>query len=161
MSTSGALGIAITDVSTTAQAPLGSLAYEPATSVGTKGDMGEQVWIYVFNDSAANLVAGSVCSRKAATSTYNVQKVPVNTNAWTICGVAQHAILIGSYGYILRKGLGEVLADGGGVTANEGLIAGDVIGTADVAAAATSAVFGWSTETIASALATCYVNCQG
>tara|TARA_R110000824_G_scaffold10774_2_gene47203 strand:- start:541 stop:990 length:450 start_codon:yes stop_codon:yes gene_type:complete len=149
------MGIAITDTGTTQVMPLGFEFHEPASG----DDQGEKVWIYV--EASEALVIGSVCSYAAAATTVKVRKVPANTHAGTILGVAQHVIAINAFGFILRRGVGEVLADSGGTTANLGLIAGDAVGTADAAAAVTDASFGVAQEAVASGLATCWINCQG
>jgi len=129
---------------------------------GANANEGEREWIYVFNDEAAtNFAEGHVVSRDAATIAVDGILAPANTHACRVVGVVQHAIAFGSFGFILRKGIGEVLADAGGVTADLGLIVGDAAGTADAAAAVTDASFGVAIDTAASALATCWVNCQG
>ncbi len=156
MSSTRTMGIAVTDVSTEQQLPLGFEYHEPAGP----DDTGPKVWIYV-QMKADPTVVGSVCSFNAAATTYTVRKVPANTHACTVVGVAQHVIAADSFGFILRRGVGEVLADGGGVTANEGLMVGDAAGTADVAGAVTTESFGTAQETVASALATCWINCRG
>jgi hypothetical protein len=168
MSTSGALGIAITDVSTTAQAPLGSLAYEPATSAGTKANMGEQVWIYVFNDTTTTTqawVAGDVILRDTAvanviTSTYDgTRSETAGAPAYLVLGVAQHAIAAGSYGYILRKGIASMTGDGS-VADGDPIVshAGGLVDT--MAAGEEHCVFGVALTDDAPAV-TCFISCQG
>jgi hypothetical protein len=168
MSTSGASGIAITDVSTTAQAPLGSLAYEPATSVGSNADMGEQVWIYVYNDpttTAQAWVAGDVILRDTAvanviTSTYDgTRSETQGAPAHLVLGVAQHAIASGSYGYILRKGIAAMTGDGS--VADGDPIVSHTGGLVDTMAAGEEhCVFGVALADDAPAV-TCLVNCIG
>ena len=168
MSTSGALGIAITDVSTTAQAPLGSLAYEPATSVGTYANMGERIWVYVYNDDSTGFAVGNVIARDAGTTTYDGILTPVDQNPLRILGVAHHAIAAGSYGYILRKGIGEILAGTETIDVNEAVAvsaatAGAGMEQGAIAAAGWEAsVIGFATEdAAAAATATCFINCPG
>ena len=157
MSSTRTMGVAITDVSTTQQMPLGFEHHEPASG----DDQGEKVWIYVQMTGAAAVV-GSVLSFGDGATTYVVQKSPANTHASRVVGAAQHAIAENSYGFILRRGLGSVLADSGDIIANLGIIVGDAAGTADDAAAAvTDASFGVAQESQASALAPCWLNCQG
>jgi hypothetical protein len=151
-------GIATDTVSTTQLAPLGFELTVP------DGDNGFQVWIYVFNDDAASLVEGTICARDAATTTYDAIIAPVDAPTIRVMGVAQHTIVAGSYGFILRKGLGEVLADTGGIAANLPMVVGGaVVGRADTTGvAATTYAFGFATETVAAtALATCFINCPG
>ena len=152
------MGVGVTDVRTSsekANLPLGFEYHEPASA----DNKGEKVWIYV--EASEALVVGSVCSYAAAATTVKVRKVPANSHACTVVGVAQHVIASGSFGFILRRGSGSVLGDSGGTTEDLGLIAGDAVGTADAAAAVTDASFGVAQESQASALAPCWLNCQG
>ncbi len=151
------MGISVTDVDTSAKLPLGFCYHQPADD----GNAGEKVWIYVQMTGAAAVV-GSVLSFGDGATTYVVQKSPANTHASRVVGVAQHAIAQNSYGFILRRGLGSVLADTGDLSADTGLIVGDAVGTADDAAAVTSAVFGIATAGIsAGATGNCFINCMG
>ena len=153
------------DPGTTASPQRFPLGYEvtlPATKSGANSvdnNAGMQTWIYVHASEA--LAAGEVCSFAAGATTYSVRLIPANTHACTAVGVAQHTIASGSYGFIQKRGKGAVKADGGGVTANLGLIAGDVAGTADAAGAVTDASFGVATATGASANVECWINCVG
>lgn len=164
---------AITTVDTSPMYPLGMrFTYgadegpnrDPAVS-GSKRNRGEQEWIYVYNDSGVSIVQGSVVVKKAGTTTYNVrlstQAAPQNPSQ--VVGIGAHTIVTGSYGWIIRKGYCEVLADTGGITADTAIVVGNAVdGRADDAAAATGNSFGYSTETVlATALATCWVNCTG
>ena len=149
----------VSQVDTAARFPLGYEVTVPAKASGTEADRGEEVWIYVQASEA--LVVGSVCSLTAAATTYIIRKVPINTHACTVVGVAQHVIGLNAYGFIQKKGFASVLADAGGVTANLGLIVGDAVGTADAAAAATDASFGVAQATAAEATANCWINCAG
>lgn len=113
MAIGSASGVSVTDVQTSAQAPLG---FEVTKS---NGDNGEQTWVYVFNDEASEAWAqGHVITmdRSEVSGAHNrfhgVLALPVEegTPSILVLGVAQHAIAAGSYGFILKKGLGEVLA---------------------------------------------------
>jgi len=121
MSQSGA-GISVTLVSTDQQCPLGFVLKLPATSGGhDRADRGEQEWVYVFNDDPANAFAlGTAVYRdpSAATEDYfgaTITPVTVHQPKISVIGVAQHAIAVGSYGFVLRKGVGSVLAGSGAV----------------------------------------------
>lgn len=164
----------LTQVDTVAAYPLGAMFTEPngfgsdrdpATS-GSKRDRGDRTWIYVFNDSGVALARGHVVVRKAATQTYAVRKstqaTPQNVNM--VVGVVDHAIANNSYGWIIRTGVAEVLADTGGLTVDQAIVVGNAVdGAADtIALAGTTVGFGYAFETVAAAaLATCWVNCQG
>ena len=143
-----------------ARFPLGYEVTLPATKSGAgsvDNNAGMQTWIYVHASEA--LAAGEVCSFAAGATTYSVRLIPANSNGATAVGVAQHTIASGSYGFIQKRGKGAVKADGGGVTANEGLIAGDVAGTADAQTSINDNCFGIATATGASANIECWINC--
>tara|TARA_R110000787_G_scaffold50000_3_gene119517 strand:+ start:1887 stop:2357 length:471 start_codon:yes stop_codon:yes gene_type:complete len=152
-----ATGISTTTVTTTQQAPLGFILTVP------DGDNGAQEWVYIYNDDAASLVEGTICTRDVLTATYDAIVAPVNAPTIGVMGVAQQTIAAGSYGFILRKGIGEVLADTGGVTAENALVVGNAVpGRADNVGAVTTHAFGYATETkAATLLATCFINCPG
>tara|TARA_R100001510_G_C7544492_1_gene130698 strand:+ start:175 stop:645 length:471 start_codon:yes stop_codon:yes gene_type:complete len=151
-----AAGISKTLVTTTQQAPLGFILTVP------DGDKGAQEWIYVKAEDAFSI--GEIAARKAATLTYeNVKSAPTDCPSANVVGVAQHAIAAGSYGFILRKGIGKVIADTGGLTANSAMVVGNAVaGTADNVGAVTTHAFGVCLETkTATNAADCHVNCMG
>jgi hypothetical protein len=97
------------------------------------------------------------------------------TPAILVLGVAQHAIAAGSYGFILKRGIGEVLAGAGTIqeqtAAGVGSIcvddasdaAGEAMGSAGLAASGEkyNCTIGFSLENAAVAdgsLATCYID---
>ncbi len=114
-----AAGISKDTVTTTQQAPLGFELTVP------DGDKGAQVWVYVFNDDASGFVAGDVVVRDASTQTYDGILNTDTTAAVRVLGIAQHAIAAGSYGFILRKGIGVArAADNGNDQDDDPLVAG-------------------------------------
>ena len=126
-----AAGILPTTVTTTKQAPLGFILTVP------DGDNGIQEWIYVYNDSGAGLTAAKIQTRKAGTANYHVAEAGA-INPCQAVGLCVTAIPNGSYGFLLRKGIGTVDA-AGTVTANKGLIlvaAGEVTHEAAVTGSA-------------------------
>lgn len=156
------MGIITTDVALLANAelPLGFEYVEPADFNG----YGDKVWIYVYNDEAANsFVQGTIVARDLATVEYHCIISPVSQPAMRVVGVAQHTIAAGYCGFVLKRGIGEVLADTGGITQDTAIVVGNAVaGRADNVAAVTDHAIGFSTETVlATALATCYVNCPG
>lgn len=167
------IGGAITDVDTEAKYYLG-LEYECQNR--TDPTYGMQVWIYVYNDEASTaFAAGNVIARDASTATADGVLAAASTPSSAVLGVAQHAIAAGSYGWILRKGVGEVLAGTGTIDANEPIFvdttdAGTAMEATTVSEAqdTTSTVhgiagpFGYATEdAAATALATCRIDCRG
>ena len=147
--------------------PLGHEVVLPADSTGTRTDMGEQVWVYVYNDEAATPFAqGHVIARDSATAEYHGVLALGGGVCATgqVIGVAQHAIPFGGAGFILKRGVGEVMAGAAGITQDNAIIpsAAAEVGRAVNAVAVTNFSIGFSTETVGgAALATCYINCPG
>ena len=165
MSATRTMGISVTDVDTSAKLPLGFVYREPASG----DNEGEKHWIYVFNDEASTAWAqGNVIARDGGTTTYDGILAAASTPSSRVLGVAQHAIAAGSYGFIQRRGIAEVLAGTGTIDVNESICCdGSVAGTAMESSALSAAQefscdFGWATENAAAAaLATCMINCLG
>lgn len=166
-----ALTIALTDVDTEAKLPLG---FEVTQEFGP--DKGLRTWVYVFNDETSTAFAqGTVVIRDGATETSDGIVATTSAPANRVLGVAQHAIPAGSYGFILRRGIGEVLAGTGTLAVNEGLYvdatdAGTAMKASTAVLAAASAIteahlagpFGTALEAAAKdALATCVIDCRG
>ena len=156
-------GDSLTTVGTTQLHPLGTIVVEPATQSGPRANQGEKHWIYVYNDDAVNAFAvGTLIQRDDATSTYDGIVSTGAVSCQRIIGVSQHAIAVGSYGFILRKGIGTILCDAN-VTANSAVCpdanagqATDVGGVTDAAiAVALAAGSGAGTTT------TAYIDCKG
>ena len=102
-----AAGIDFNTVTTTQQCPLGFTLVVPSANNGN------QTWIYVYNDEAANpFLQGMLIQRDAATSTYDGIISTGAVSPQRIMGVAQHTIAAESYGFILRDGIGQILCDG-------------------------------------------------
>lgn len=157
------IGVALDLVTTTAQVPLGQTVLQPAGTDGT----GEKVWIYIKALDAlaeGNVVTRDLSAPPAVGLDYDAKLSPAGVTSEFVVGVAQHAIAANSYGWVLRKGQGEVKADSAtGITGAIGLIAGAAAaGTAQVAGAPADNVFGYALETVAvNLLATCVLNCNG
>ena len=166
-----ALTIALTDVDTEAKLPLG---FEVTQEFGP--DKGLRTWVYVFNDEASTAFAqGTVVIRDAATETSDGIVATTSAPANRVLGVAQHAIPAGSYGFILRRGVGEVLAGTETIDANEGVyVSATDAGTGMEAGAAVTAAASAITEAhlagpfataldnaAKDALATCVIDCRG
>lgn len=163
---------------TSAGVVAGGPSYDPASTdvaVTLPANTGDQVWIYVYNDSGATLERGNVCAAKSATIEKRVRKAPAGTPSSMVVGVAQHDIATGKYGFILREGVGEVLAGTETIDVDEGLVVSDTdagtAGNEDItytdSGAATVVInrletFGWAIENAAAAaLATCVLKCKG
>lgn len=164
MSGTSAGAVDLDKVDDTQQFPLGLEHHVSPVMAGIAAadlNRGEQVWVYI--ESAAALVAGSVCGRADGTTTLeNITLCPASASPMEVVGVAQHAIASGKFGWILKRGLGEVEADSNGITANTALVPGAQAGHAGDVAAATDFAFGYATEAAAvGVLATCWINCPG
>ena len=172
MSATRTMGINVTDVDTSAKLPLGFVYREPASG----DNEGEKHWIYVFNDEASTAFdQGNVIARDGGTTTYDGILAAASTPSSRVLGVAQHAIAAGSYGFIQRRGIAEVLAGTGTLDVNEGVCvdttdAGTAMEFGSIAIAQSgtstehgiSGPFGWATESIAAgSLSTCMINCLG
>jgi hypothetical protein len=152
-------GLRETLVTTTLQAPLGFLYVDPADEDG----LGDRVWIYIYNADTVAFTQGMVIGRAPLTDTYEGVLAPVSTNPIGLFGVAQHTIAAGSYGFILREGIGEVLSDGT-TTANLSQVtaAGGTNECTDRAANTDdSGMFATEADTGASTLVTCRICCRG
>jgi len=152
-------GDSLTTVGTTQLHPLGTIVVEPATQGGTRANQGEKSWIYVYNDSGADLIVARVQTRKAATATYHVAEAGA-INPCQAVGVCAHAIPNGSYGFIVRKGIVTVDA-AGTVNANEGLIliaGGEVTHEAAVTGSACGNTLAGRTG---AGTFTAYIDCKG
>ena len=106
-----ASGITTATVTTDQQAPLGFVLTVPDSTTSGDSGYGMQEWVYV--KASAALAKGNVCGRAvgAITQPFVVGlSVAADTRAGVV-GVAQHTIASGSYGFVLRSGVGSVLTD--------------------------------------------------
>lgn len=147
----------ITQVDTTRVYPLGDVREEYNSTYNQW-----QLWTYVFNDEAATAFAqGDIVAHDTTTATPgDAILAPLSCPTTRVIGVAQHAIAAGSYGWVLSRGIGEVLADTGGITADTNLVVGNAVAGRADDAAATAHGFAYSHEAaLATALATCSIKC--
>ena len=124
------IGISLTQVTTTKQAPLGQTVLQPAGSDNT----GEKVWLYVWNNSGSPIAPNMLVARDTGTTSAQIRLCPAGASPARAMGVTgATAIPDGSYGWILRKGIHTVTADAT-VAASVGAFpdtgtAGNVMGT--------------------------------
>lgn len=167
------------DLGTTASPARFPLGYEvtlPATKSGAGGvtnDAGPQTWVYVFNDGPTNaFAAGTIVYRDPSAATndwFGATITPISTHQpQVMClGVAQHAIATGSYGFVLKRGVGTILAGSAGLAVDTPFTSGgSAVGTAlDYADDASTfsaniGVIGHTATAIAgAATGTAYINC--
>jgi|DEB0MinimDraft_12_1074336.scaffolds.fasta_scaffold00608_7 hypothetical protein len=117
------MAVTTTSVSTNAEANLGTTLEVASTS------RGPQTWVYVLNEDSNALAAGDVVMRNTTSTDYKVVLSSAGALVQSIrcVGVAQHAIPAGSYGYVLRRGLGTIqVGSGATVSDSEGLTPGGV-----------------------------------
>jgi hypothetical protein len=157
--------------------PLGYEVTLPATKQSggsVTANAGPQTWVYVFNDDpSVAFAAGKIIYKDPSAATHDfgggtVAPVTVHQPKVMCLGVAQHAIAVGSYGFILKRGVGTILAGSGGLTADTPFTSGGA-GTAGTALdyaddastlSANIGVIGHSATAIAAdATGTAYINC--
>ena len=117
------MAVTTASVSTNAEANLGTTLEVASTS------RGPQTWVYVLNEDSNALAAGDVVMRNTTSTDYKVVLSSAGALVQSIrcIGVAQHAIPAGSYGYVLRRGLGTIqVGSGATVSDSEGLTPGGV-----------------------------------
>ena len=117
------MAVTTTSVSTNAEANLGTTLEVASTS------RGPQTWVYVLNEDSNALAAGDVVMRNTTSTDYKVVLSSAGALVQSIrcIGLAQHAIPAGSYGYVLRRGLGTIqVGSGATVSDSEGLTPGGV-----------------------------------
>lgn len=113
LSTSTGLPFAITTVSTDQRFRLGEL-YETWDA-----SYGPRVWRYIKNESASILALGLGAMQENGTDLFKSELSGVATPNARMLGVAQHAIAVGSYGFVLANGVGTCQSNGT-TTANTG-----------------------------------------
>lgn len=119
-------------------------SYAPGELVTTTDiTYGTRVWRYVLNADSITIPAGGIVQRKAATAD-NMSGIVCVTAAKRrgfLLGVAQTAIAKDSYGFILKEGIGSVLAPAAAtITAGDIVIAnGEADGGGKTGTAATLA----------------------
>ena len=86
--------------------------HEDARDVGnpaaTFTPYGEREWVFVYNGSGATISAGTVVVRDG-TDPWNGKAAAGTEVAGNVLGIAQHDIADGSYGWVLRKGVGYAI----------------------------------------------------
>ena len=127
-----ASGISTSTVTTTQQAPLGFVLTVP------DGDNGIQEWVYIKNTGANALRGADTATPKYDVAQLDTSWTPflvkrgytASSVAGAVCGVAQHEIAAGSYGFVLKSGKGKVTTTAGAVVKGTTLkisSAGDVL----------------------------------
>lgn len=162
----------VTKTYTSAVYPLGT----ERLVLGSQTGVGDQAWIFVKNDSGGDYAIGQVVGAKSTTvSLGTTVKAPKGETSWRVIGVAQHVIPTasaadgssGPYGWVLKRGIGSVLAGTGGIAADKSIVVdttddGTAMDAAVLAAATKFDVgIGYAHETKAATnLAQCYVSCR-
>jgi hypothetical protein len=167
------------DITTT----YGSAVYPLGTErlvLGSQTGVGDQVYVFVFNNTAADYAIGQVIGAKAATTSLGTTVLaPTSSPAIRVIGVAQSVlpfatttsttgvVLSGPYGWVLKRGIGSVLTGTGAITADNAIVVDSTdAGTAMNASALGAAtkfdvVIGYAhTTAAATALSTAYLSCR-
>ena len=141
-------------------APLGFELVVPTANAGN------EVWIYVKANGA--LTTGMVVARGAATVTYqDVIPAPIITGIPGVIGVCVNPIGDNGFGFIMKKGICNVVAGTGTLDVDEAIVVDSTdVGTAmratGGAGLSTDAGFGWALATVAAAAtAPCFIDCKG
>jgi hypothetical protein len=150
-------------VSTTAEALLGS-----TLQVGGS-NRGPQTWVYVLNEGSVDFTVGDVVMRNTTSTDYRAVLTTAGTliHGLRVIGVAQHLIAAGSYGYVLRRGIGTIqVGSGASVSDIEALTSGGVAaGSVIKFAAGTTApacIFGMAVAGISSSgTGNAFFDCRG
>mgnify|MGYP003662162911 CR=1 FL=1 len=169
MAIGSAFGISITDVRTSAEGAAAPLGFEVVQQASAGN--GVQTWVYVFNDEAStDFAVGNIIYRDPSATTYDwyggLIAPATDHQAKVMClGVAQHVIAAGSFGFILKTGVGTILAGSGGLTVDApftsgGSAAGTALTHADGTAQENIGVIGHAATAIgAGATGTVWIDC--
>jgi hypothetical protein len=134
------------------------------------GNNGVKVWIYVKNDEAATaLAAGEIAARKAATASRLVVRAPVSAVANRIVGVASHEIPAQKYGFIVKRGITNVIAGAETIDVDEPIAVSGTVGDEGLGAECGAITtdfhkrsFGYALANAADTVAaSCYIDCRG
>ena len=150
-------------VSTSAEALLGSTLQVEVSN------RGPQTWVYVLNEGSVDFTEGDVAMRNTTSTDYKAVLATAGTliHGLRVIGVAQHLIAAGSYGYVLRRGIGTIqVGSGASVSDIEALTSGGVAaGSVIKFAAGTTApacVFGMAVAGIsAGGTGNAFFDCRG
>lgn len=86
---------------------------EPSGSQDPLANSGESEWIYVKNDSGADIIGGLVIRRHTTTLNLASSRLgAVTTTRYNALGVTQWTIPNGYFSWILRRGRGQVQSNG-------------------------------------------------
>lgn len=108
--------------------PTGFIDISAPSASRNAASRGKRVWIYVQIAAGQAITAGQAVIRAAATATYeNCVVSALDSSPERIVGLAQRTLgdAAVSYGWLLREGVGNYVADTGGTTADRPLIAGN------------------------------------
>ena len=134
-----AMGISVTLVTTDQQAPSFFIHTVPASQ--SQLSAGAAEWLYVQADPAGTgLSPGEIIGSGTGPGTVDVAGGPLTPAS--CFGVAQHEIAAGSWGFILKSGIGQILAGTNPLTGGLAFVCGADAPAATDAAAVTDAYCG-------------------
>lgn len=169
--------INVTETDTVQRFPLGQEYTEPAdfwdrnsdvTGVGGRAvNQGPRTWRYIQCAAANAAAQGTVHMRAAGGETFaNCLLATTGIPSLRVVGVAQHVIAAGSYGWVLIRGMGAVLADAAVaadaiIVAENATAAGSVDDTALGAGLSVEAIGICTTATTAAGVTDAWINVLG
>lgn len=153
----------ITVVDTSQVYPLGT----ERLVLGAQTGVGDQVWRYVKNAEAANPFAvGNPVIQSAGVASAGTAVISTGASIprMRVLGVAQHAIAAGSFGWVLARGRGTVLATAAGVAADTAYAtdaaAGTVVAAPNTGIGATAVIGVTDVAIAAGVTGTAWINCR-
>ena len=155
----------ITVVDTSQVYPLGTERLVLGAQTGS--GIGDQVWRYVKNDEAVNAFAvGNPVIQRTATASAGTAVISTGASipGMRVLGVAQHAIAAQSYGWVLARGRGTVLATAAGVAADTAFAtdaaAGTVVAAPNTGVGATAVIGVTDVAIGAGVTGTAWISCR-
>lgn len=110
-----AFGGDVTRITTTQELPLGFEVTVP------NGDFGTQTWVYVRTDEVLAIGEIAVVNTDYA-NPYHVRIADGVEEAVTVVGIAQQAIAVDSFAFLLKRGRAPYIRGDGSVAAGEAII---------------------------------------
>lgn len=140
---------------TTQYAPLGALASKETSA-------GLLTYIYVENGTGAAWTVGQAVMRRAGLSTYSCTVASTSVAPSRVVGVAQVAVPAASFAWVLRDGVGSILADGSVTADTSVIISAGTAGSFTDSGGVTAASLGLALATDAGAtIVAAHVHCTG
>jgi hypothetical protein len=155
------------DVTVTYTSAIYPLGTERLVLGSQTNGLGDQVWRFVKNDEAANAFAvGNPVIQLANTASTGTAVISTGASIprLRVLGVAQHAIAAQSFGWVLARGRGTILATAAGVAQDTAFAsdaaAGTVVAAPNSGAGATAVIGVTDVAIGAGVTGTAWINCR-